>query len=224
MARMASISVLGLYEYDNTIFDGLKLPEGVDKETLITNLVTELSGFEILYPNPDFMKRLIPVWSAKEFPVWHKLYETTLLKYDPLSNYDRTEEWEDVGDNSATNNGTTKNIGSSTGSSSGSSSGSGSNKNSVAGFNSSELVENEKAENSGQSSSSSSNNSSSNSDTTISGTSTEKLKSTHRGRVSGNIGVTTSQQMLDEERRVALFNLYDRIIESFKMRFCVLVY
>lgn len=208
MARTASISILGLYEYDNTIFDGLKLPEGVDKETLITNLVTELSCFEILYPNPDFLKRLIPVWSDKEFPVWNKLYETTLLKYDPLSNYDRTEEWEDVGDNSATNNGTTKNIGSS--------SGSGSNKNSVAGFNSSELVESEKAENSGQSNSSS--------DTTISGTSTEKLKSTHRGRVSGNIGVTTSQQMLEEERRVALFNLYDRIIESFKMRFCILVY
>lgn len=208
MARTASISILGLYEYDNTIFDGLKLPEGVDKETLISNLVTELSAFEILYPNPDFLKRLIPVWSDKEFPVWNRLYETTLLKYDPLSNYDRTEEWEDVGDNSATNNGSTKNIGSS--------SGSGSNKNSVAGFNSSELVESEKAENSGQSNSSS--------DTTITGTSTEKLKSTHRGRVSGNIGVTTSQKMLEEERRVALFNLYDRIIESFKMRFCVLVY
>ena len=208
MARTASISILGLYEYDNTIFDGLKLPEGVDKETLITNLVTELSGFEILYPTPDFLRRLITAWSDKEFPVWNRLYETTLLKYDPLSNYDRTEEWEDVGDNSATNNGTTKNIGSS--------SGSGSNKNSVAGFNSSELVENEKAENSGQSNSSS--------DTTISGTSTEKLKSTHRGRVSGNIGVTTSQQMLEEERRVALFNLYDTIIESFKMRFCILVY
>lgn len=40
----------------------------------------------------------------------------------------------------------------------------------------------------------------------------------------GNIGVTTSQQMIEAERELAKFNIYDFIIESFKNRFCILVY
>lgn len=47
----------------------------------------------------------------------------------------------------------------------------------------------------------------------------------HRaGRVHGNIGVTTAQQMITQEREIALFNLYDLIVEEFKCEFCVLVY
>lgn len=40
----------------------------------------------------------------------------------------------------------------------------------------------------------------------------------------GNIGVTTSQQMVEAERELVKFNIYDYIIESFKCRFCILVY
>ena len=40
----------------------------------------------------------------------------------------------------------------------------------------------------------------------------------------GNIGVTTSQQMIEAEREIVKFNIYDHIIDSFKCRFCILVY
>lgn len=40
----------------------------------------------------------------------------------------------------------------------------------------------------------------------------------------GNIGVTTTQQMIQEERRVSDFSLYDVIVDDFKERFCLLVY
>lgn len=40
----------------------------------------------------------------------------------------------------------------------------------------------------------------------------------------GNIGVTTTQQMIREEREIAEFNLYDYIAEDFKNRFCLLIY
>ena len=36
------LSVYGLYVYDNSLFDGLKIPEGLDKDTLIDNLLLEL--------------------------------------------------------------------------------------------------------------------------------------------------------------------------------------
>ena len=40
----------------------------------------------------------------------------------------------------------------------------------------------------------------------------------------GNIGVTTTQQMIREEREVSQFNMYDYIVRSFKERFCLMVY
>lgn len=40
----------------------------------------------------------------------------------------------------------------------------------------------------------------------------------------GNIGVTTTQQMIEAERELVKFNIYDFIIDSFKARFCLLIY
>lgn len=40
----------------------------------------------------------------------------------------------------------------------------------------------------------------------------------------GNIGVTSSQALITQERELAKFSIYDYIIESFKCRFCILVY
>lgn len=47
---------------------------------------------------------------------------------------------------------------------------------------------------------------------------------THELHAHGNIGVTTTQKLIREQRDIDLFNLYDIIIEDFKMRFCILVY
>lgn len=41
---------------------------------------------------------------------------------------------------------------------------------------------------------------------------------------SGNIGVTTTQKMIQEERDIAAFNIINYIAMSFKERFCLLVY
>lgn len=40
----------------------------------------------------------------------------------------------------------------------------------------------------------------------------------------GNIGVTTSQQLLEQERQVSLFNFMDIVISDMTARFCILVY
>lgn len=40
----------------------------------------------------------------------------------------------------------------------------------------------------------------------------------------GNIGVTTTQAMIEAERNLVKFNIYDLIIDSFKARFCLLIY
>lgn len=40
----------------------------------------------------------------------------------------------------------------------------------------------------------------------------------------GNIGVTTTQQMIEQERNISEFNIYDYIVRSFKRRFCIMLY
>ena len=179
-----TLSLLGLYQYNEQLFDGLRLPSGVNKDTFVNNLLAETAEFEILYPDPEFMANMIAVWSEKELPVWDKLEETLHYDYDPISNYDRKEEWKDDNEEKSENNGDS--LGK------------------VAGFNSSELVESSGAE------------------TRV----TRKANniSNKSGRMWGNIGVTTTQQMIEEQRNVVKFNMMDYIIDSFIKRFCLLVY
>lgn len=47
---------------------------------------------------------------------------------------------------------------------------------------------------------------------------------TRTGREHGNVGVTTSQQMIQSERDLVVFNMYDVIAESFIENFCLMVY
>lgn len=47
---------------------------------------------------------------------------------------------------------------------------------------------------------------------------------THSGSVSGNIGVTTTQQMINQELELRRTDIYKYIVTEFKAEFCVLVY
>ena len=163
-----TLSLLGLYRCNKNIFDGLKLPEGIDRETLINNLLAETAEFEILYTEPEFLAHMIDTWSTKELAVWKKKKKTLHYEYDPISNYDRHEESTNTGESLGK----------------------------VAGYNASDLVNS-------------------------SGASTDVKRS---ARMWGNIGVTTTQQMIEEERRISKFNITDYIIDSFKRRFCLLIY
>lgn len=164
----ATLNLLALYQYNEQLFDGLRVPEGVDRDTLVNNLLAETAEFEILYPDPEFMANMIGVWSMKEMPVWEELEKTRHYDYDPISNYDRNEESTNTGESLGK----------------------------VAGYNASDLVNS-------------------------SGASTDVKQ---KARMWGNIGVTTTQQMIEEQRRVVKFNMTDYIIESFIKRFCLLVY
>ena len=48
--------------------------------------------------------------------------------------------------------------------------------------------------------------------------------STHHGRIHGNIGVTTSQQMLEAELQLGYWNVYEKITELFLQEFTIPVY
>ena len=46
----------------------------------------------------------------------------------------------------------------------------------------------------------------------------------HTGRIHGNIGVTTSQQMLQSELDIARFNIYEEITDLFLKELTIYTY
>ena len=54
----ATLSILGLYNYDNSIFDDMQLPTALTgrKDEIKEDILLECAEFEILYPDSDFMK------------------------------------------------------------------------------------------------------------------------------------------------------------------------
>ena len=193
---MPFLSIVTLTNYDDSLWDGLVVPSyeeykdglftehSLDKTLLITNICMECSDLQLIYPDWDYMKGLIGMWSATELPVWNKLYKTTMFEYNPLWNVDADITESSSGSNSGTTGG--------------------SNTESVAGYNSSTMVAHTKDDTSGSSSGS--------------------WSETHTTRRTGNIGVTSSQELIERERAVDQFNIYKYIVDSFKKRFCVLVY
>ena len=65
----ATMSLLGLYNWDSSILDGLIAPDGVDRKTLINNLLRECAELEVLYPQPDAMKFFVSEWAKERLPV-----------------------------------------------------------------------------------------------------------------------------------------------------------
>lgn len=204
--RTAKLSILGMYEYNSGIFDLLVLPDGIVKDDIITNICGELAELELLYPNYEVLRTLIGVWSKSSLYKWDKLYKTMLLEYNPIDNYDRTETRK----LNSKGKGTGKDGGQDT-----STSGATSNEK-IAGFNSNPntLVDKSSLTTSGNQT----NNYGRTSDSTYEKDDNEEI------HARGNIGVTTTQQMMEQERNIADFNLYDIITEDFKQRFCLLVY
>lgn len=86
-----TLSLLGLYTWDNTIFDNIVLPDEIDKSDFIDNLLMETAELEILYPDSDFMKNAIGVWSNKRIHTWNRIAQVLYEDYDPFINIKRDE-------------------------------------------------------------------------------------------------------------------------------------
>ena len=221
-----TMSVLGLYQWDNTLFSLLTLPEGLDHDTLVDFILAECSDLEILYPNPEVLKGLIGVWSATQQYTWGKLYATMQLEYNPIDNYDRTETrtLASQAAGNSTDGGTDTVTSADTGSDS--TTGSSTNLNQVKAFDTAANTftdrEKDTVNNSG-----STTYGKTNTNTTRYGhtnNNTYAKNDTEQNRAHGNIGVTTTQQMIEQERETAKFNIFQVILDEFKQRFCVLVY
>lgn len=224
----ATLSILGLYQREPTLFDELELPGSMNKDVLIDNILYEAAPLEAYYPDPNFMKFMIGRWSFMNQSVWQKLYDTTVLEYNPIFNYDRTEEWSENEQMLDKRTLTGKERETSTDNSSGEirSSGTVQSELNVSGYNESSYVPREQTIETPDTLTS--NTSETDRIVSIDKNDTEnmdrKRDNIRTGRAFGNIGVTTTQQMIQQERETVLFNMYKVITDSFIERFCLMIY
>lgn len=85
------MSLLALFNYDNDLFDSFSLPDGIDASILFPLLLTETADLSVIYPEPELLKDIIGSWSERKVPIWQKLFDSTNFEYNPIHNYDRTE-------------------------------------------------------------------------------------------------------------------------------------
>ena len=102
---MATLSILALYDYDQTLMEGFisnlpkanavpvdeypdtyVTPADIDVNALIDNIMIECAELEFMYPSISLAKRAITAWSAGMSHKWQKLYNTLWMVYNPLWN------------------------------------------------------------------------------------------------------------------------------------------
>ena len=228
----ATMSLLGLYQKNNNLFIELELPEGIERDTVVDNLLMETAELEVLFTNPLFMQDAIGTWSSKELPVWQKLYDTTLLKYNPIQNYDRTEKWSE--DENITKNTDSEATGTSKTESDGTSK---QNRDTTidnatnhftSAYNETDFTPTGRDQQNQQEISETTQTDEGNVNVSAkSGNVTDetgKRLLDRSGEISGNTGFYTKQKMIEQEREIAMFNVIDHIINSFKNRFCLQIY
>ena len=225
-----TMTLAGLYNLDETLFDAMIFPKNADKQNFIDSLILSYGSCEPLYPDWDFMKNsAIPAWSIKWKSSIEKVYDLLeKLEYNPVENYDRQENWSDspnitretqlsgtdTNKQTAGQGSTTKQTGTDT------------NEQKVSAFNSSGYDPSEQDimtyGNQTQ--------------VTTSGTNTnefsygrkdvntEKGSTEHSGRIHGNIGVTTTQEMMKSEMSLRKQSFIDYCTGLFANDLLLLVY
>lgn len=241
-------STIDLLEADENLFSNMVLPEGVDRDLVIDTILEKYGMQALMRPDPSYMKKHIGVWSRRHLLTWTKLYDTLNLKYNPIDNTDKYEDYTDTRTASRTTAGTNalsaseKNALDTSGTESrteNETTGTTRNesvKHDVSAENASDYQEDARDTTSADSddhrensaTGSTSTKSSGTNSTTSNGTSNETEDYsdtfTHTLHTHGNIGVTTTQQMIEAEREIVRYNLVEEIAADYQAAFCLDIY
>jgi hypothetical protein len=202
MSTVPKLTLIGLYNYtEGQIFQGVTVPEGIQKALFISRLLLTRGEFGVLYPDPEFFQEAARIWSDTWAPEFDRIYETLSEEYDPLHNFNRHEEYTDTEGRER----------------SGSSSATGTSdietENKVSAFNESTYQPDSMG---------TSNTTNASSDES---TETEDRSLTHTGHFYGNIGLTSNQSMAQWEIDLRLKNrVIDIMCDRFAQELLILTY
>ena len=203
------VTLNNLKQYDEHILDPVIMPEGLDSDVMRSVMMMRLGLCYPVYDEPEVFKSMLETWiSAHQWNIEHLITANNHI-YDPLENYDRQEDFTDKKTGSHDSEEARDLHESSTGTASTGASDSATTENSVSAYNTTGYDNDTKTTTSGSSSSNTTNGNDTDNTGTVTNSGSMKEDSTHIGRIHGNIGVTTSQQMFQSEiDLVSGYNIY----------------
>lgn len=230
---MARLTLWGIYQYDKTLFDNIVLPDGIDKDNLVSDIMRNSGDLYPYHQVPEYLKRNITFWFSRRLFDFDRMYKSLRAEYSPIENYDRIEdikrEYKDSGTDTETLTLGSSTTSSHTGTDTDSTQGSGSNEKGVSAYNEDGYTNRERDtethnSNNTQTYNSTVTNTESGSDKTQTDYGKQRTE-TENTRIHGNIGVTTSQQMIESEMSLrAKYDIYKIISREFEREFLVQIY
>lgn len=230
---MARITLWGIYQYDKTLFDNIVLPDGIDKDNLVSDIMRNSGDLYPYHQVPEYLKKNITFWFSRRLFDFDRMYKSLRMEYSPIENYDRIEdikrEYKDSGTDTEILTLGSSTTSSHTGTDTDSTQGGGSNEKGVSAYNEDGYTNREKDTETHNSN----NTQTYNSTVTNTGSGSDKTQTdygkqrteTENTRIHGNIGVTTSQQMIESEMSLrAKYDIYKIISREFEREFLVQIY
>lgn len=177
--------VRALLDYDNTIFDNMVLPEDIDVSDVVDHILMKYGDTPLFVPDPTVFKYYIGTWSRRKVQLWTRYKAAAEAEYNPIENYDRSEDSTHSHDITETNTG--------------------------------DVTSKRAADNS---------TTWENFDQNVNNLTNRDAGSvTIKSRIHGNIGVTTSQQMLASELDlIPRLDVIDFIADDWHDNFCLKIY
>ena len=203
------LNLWNMLQANPTLFDGIELPERLESDDVVNAILLEGAQLAPIYGDPGLLHEMILHYFHTRLWVHQQLVDLLDLEYDPISNYDRTETSSDTDGGSKTINRSRM--------SAAHSETSGSASRDVSAYDSSTMQPSEASTTGGESGSFGVDH----------GHDTESTTGTrsHTSRIKGNIGVTTSQQMIESSvELMGIMDVYRYISLDFIHTFCIMVY
>lgn len=222
--QIATTGLLDLLYYDDTIMDNFTVPDGIDRQLALDTIYQRCGLTPLYHPDPAWLKFYVGRWCSKNAKTWDELYKTTVQEYNPIYNYDRTEETTDTRSGTRKLSEDTSSNTKQNGDTSVTDTSSDSSEHTISADNSDSYEPDYKdtASRHDTQESESSNRVDVTGDRAVDETTGETYS--HKLRAYGNIGVTTTQEMLEAQRKVVRYNIYNEIADSFKEEFCLYIY
>ena len=225
-------STIDLLEADENLFSNMVLPEGVDRELVIETILEKYGMQALVRPDPSYMKKHIGIWSRRKLWTWTKLYDTLNLEYNPIDNTDKYEDYTDTRTTERTTSGETASTSGGTDSRTENETTSGTRDETVdhdvSAENASDYQPDSRDTTQGENSESRENTARGTTSLKSNGTNNETENYTdtfkHTLHTHGNIGVTTTQQMIEAERESVRYNLVEEIAADYQAAFCLDIY
>ena len=221
-----------LSQSNKSLFDYMGLPSGISKDILKNNILMRSGEFEALYADPTLNQQLIAIWANRYYDTFNRWIKALKIEYNPLENFNRHETITDKTGEKETGSSTNKSTGKESSESKITYNSKVETDNITdldkAAYNETDPSPYQKETLDGEINNSGYDTTTGKGDNEINSTGSNSVNKdtnfTRDAHLYGNIGVTTSQQMLNAELDIGYWNIYEKITDLFLREFCLLVY